>query len=283
MDFLETRPSQQLFYLTVCISLLVHVIVLMLPAAQPQANKPPQRLNVRMAPNAKQSNQQAAAPATIVSPLPGQTAPRLRKPAPAPSKPALSSPAPAAAAVEQPKYTQAERDDVNNFLDSLGPTPKGQPKAQASLSKRSLAMAQNIGREMAHQPDDGPVTVERIPNSPPVDRYSLEAYLDSLMNRLNRNAKLMKHSGYGGRGTAALQVRINPDGTIQSLEVLNESDQKEQVEFVKRLLERSAPYSPFPPAMTASAKSLGIVICIKPGSSGDFGFSRFERGESSGC
>ena len=283
MDFLETRPSQQLFYLTVCISLLVHVIVLMLPAAQPQANKPPQRLNVRMAPKANQSNQQAAAPATIVSPLPGHTTPRLRKPTPAPSKPALSSPVPAAVAVEQPKYTQAERDDINNFLQSLGPTPKGQADAQASLSKRSLAMAQDIGRELAHQhDDDGQVTVERIPNSPPVDRFSLEAYLDSLMNRLNRNARLMKHSSYGGRGTAALQVRINPDGTVKSLEVFNESDQKEQVEFVKRLLERSAPYSPFPAAMSVSAKSLAIIICIKPGSNGE-GFSRFERGESTGC
>jgi hypothetical protein len=36
--------------------------------------------------------------------------------------------------------------------------------------------------------------------------------------------------------------------------------------------------------MTASAKSLGIVICIKPGSTnGDFGFSHFERGETGGC
>jgi hypothetical protein len=291
MDFLDTRPSQQLFYLTVCISLLVHVVVLMLPAAPPQANKPPERLNVRVTPKKPGPTKSttaapAPAPTAMLNPLPGRATPRLRKAQP--STPVLTSPEPAAVAVEQPKYTQADRDDINNFLQSLGPEAKAQARAQAdartSVTERSRAMARDIGRELAQQRgDDSAISLERIPNSPPVDRFNLEFYLDSLMNKLNRNAKFMKRPQGGGRQTAAVQLRINPDGTVKTLEVLDEGDQKDEVEFIRRLLERSAPYSPFPSALAASAKSLAITICIKPGRAGDSGFSRFERGESGGC
>jgi hypothetical protein len=97
------------------------------------------------------------------------------------------------------------------------------------------------------------------------------------VSKLNRNARFMKLPERGGSGTAAVQLRINPDGTLRSLDVLEESDQKNQVDFLTRLLERSAPYLPFPATMAASAKSLGITICIRPGQDGDFGFTRATR------
>ncbi|MEC5387283.1 TonB C-terminal domain-containing protein [Uliginosibacterium sp. H3] len=288
MDFLETRPSRQLFYLTVCISLLVHVVVLLLPAAAPPASKPPQRLSVRMMPKTPGPTKQAITtppPTVMLSPQPGRAAPRIHKVPVAPSQPILSSPEPGPAVVEQPKYTQAERDDIDNFLQSLGPEAKPQARAnpRANVSDRSMAMARDIGREMARRGDGSAISLERIPDSPPVDRFSLEFYLDSLMNKLNRNAQFMKRPAGGGRQTAAIQLRINPDGSMKSVEVLDESDQKDEVEFIKHLLERSAPYSPFPSTLAASARSLAITICIRPGRGGDSSFSRFERGSGSSC
>ena len=281
MDFLDARPSRQLFYLTAFISLLVHLVVLLLPMAAPPAGKPQQRLSVRIARQAARQTL-TPAPTAVLSPT-QKSEPRQRKVTPASNKSIQTTPAFTSAAVEEPHYSQAERDDINNFLESLGPKAKI-PADARSLNDRSLAMARDIGREFARQQGDaGGVSVERVPNSPPLDRFSLEFYLDSLVNKLNRNAKFMKRPEEGGRQTAAIQLRINPDGTVKSLEVLNESDQKDEVEFIKRLLERSAPYSPFPPAMAVSAKSMAIVICIKPGLSGDFGFSRYEPGDAGGC
>ena len=289
MDFLYVRPSRQLLALAACISLLVHVIVLLLPVSSPQASKPQERMSVRLAPNkaSKSAPQVTVAPVAaadvIRSPVPRLAAPRLRKTPPTQNKTALTSPEPAPLAVEEPKYTQAQRDDINNFLDSLGPDPKRRPNPQATLSGRSMAAARDIGRELAQRADDGMLSIERVPNSPPVDRFSLDFYLDALLSKLNRNVQFMKRPEDKDLQTASVQLRINPDGTVKSIEVLNEGDHKTGVEFIEHLLERSAPYSPFPPALVVSAKSLAIIICIKPGQDGDPGFSRFERSEGRGC
>jgi hypothetical protein len=286
MEFLDTPPSRQLFYLTACISLLVHVVLLLMPMPSPPARTARQRLNVRMAPQTAKAVTQPVTPQTPTASLdPSQESrPRQRKATTASNRPVLTSPALTSPAMEMPHYSQAERDNIDNFLQSLGPKPQTPADARTTLSERSLAMARDIGKEFARQPGDaGAVSVERIPNSPPLDRFNLEFYLDSLVNKLNRNAKFMKQPESGGHQTAAVQLRINPDGTVKSLEVLDESDQKEEVEFIKRLLERSAPYSPFPPAIAASAKSMAITICIKPGQSNGFGFSRYAPGDADGC
>ena len=74
--------------------------------------------------------------------------------------------------------------------------------------------------------------------------------------------------------TAAVQFRLNPDGSLKSFTVLNAADQADEVAFIRAVIERSVPFSPFPPDIDRAARSLGVTICIRPGRNNDPGFSR---------
>ena len=74
---------------------------------------------------------------------------------------------------------------------------------------------------------------------------------------------------------------INPDGTLKSFVVINAADQGEEIAFIKTVVERAAPFSPFPPDINRAARSMAVRICIMPASGGGFGFSR--AGDGQGC
>jgi hypothetical protein len=46
--------------------------------------------------------------------------------------------------------------------------------------------------------------------------------------------------------TAAVQFRVNPDGTLKSFVVLNAADQGDEIAFIKAVVERAAHIQPFP-------------------------------------
>ena len=78
-----------------------------------------------------------------------------------------------------------------------------------------------------------------------------------------------------------MQLRLNPNGTIKTFHILNAGDQHDEIAYVQALVEQAAPYSPFPPDLVKSAKSLAITICIVPThGGGGFGFSRNLDGRS---
>lgn len=108
------------------------------------------------------------------------------------------------------------------------------------------------------------ISVERVPDGPPLDKADLQTYFSALRSKLYRNASYMHHSKSAGTQTAAVRLSINSDGTTKSLTVLDEADQQTEVAFTLRLLELSAPYAPFPPSMAASIRSLSITFCIRP-------------------
>jgi hypothetical protein len=124
--------------------------------------------------------------------------------------------------------------------------------------------------------------LERLPHTPPVDRFSLEMYLDALVKKLNRSAGFVRNDRRArGLGTAMVRIRVSPDGTLRSFEVVEAADQQEEIAFVRSVVERAVPFSPFPPDIVRSARSLAMVICIQPGSGGGVGFSRVPAGR--GC
>lgn len=253
------------------VSLVLHAVILFAPVRGPKPASPPSRLTTRLAPRIAKAPEPAPEPTPQVAP---QASPR------APQRNVITrkhDAAPAAATV--PKFTQAERDEMNGFLQSL----ESEARAQPSLAQRSLAMAPQIGRETAAESDDSAVSLERIENSPPVNPFSLEMYLDALVTKLNRSASHVKDERRQvGYRKAAVQLRLNPDGTVRSFEILNAGDQFDQINFIKALVERAAPYSPFPPDIVRSAKSMAILICIIPTrSAGGFGFTR--NGGGGGC
>ena len=102
-------------------------------------------------------------------------------------------------------------------------------------------------------------------------------------SRIERASRLAKTSAAFVRNdplskgvkTASVQIRITPDGSLKSFEVLNEADQAAEIAFIRSVVERSIPFAPFPADIDKSARSLTMTICIRPaGSGGGFGFSR---------
>jgi hypothetical protein len=174
------------------------------------------------------------------------------------------------------KWTAAEKQEMDRFLEELGgPARPAQPP---SLAQRSLAMAREYGRQQARQEENGTAVLERRPDSPPPDPFSLDLYMDGLIRRLNKSATFVKNDPRAkGVQKAAVQFRLNPDGSLKSFTVLNAGDQAGEIAYIRAIVERAAPFSPFPPDIDRAAKSLGVTICIQPASGfGGFGFARME-------
>ena len=174
------------------------------------------------------------------------------------------------------KWTPAEKEEMDRFLTELGgPARSREPP---TLAQRSLAMAREAGREEARRDDSGTAVVERRPDAPPPDPFSLELYMDSLVRRLNKSASFVRNDPRGkGMQKAAVHFRINPDGSLKSFAVLQEGDQAAEIAYVRSIVERSLPFARFPPDIDRAARSLGVTVCIQPASStGGFGFARME-------
>jgi len=258
------------------ISLILHALVLFFPGFTPpevsstsgQDSRAANRIEARLAPRVL----------TLKSPpVPAPSAQR-RSPNEAKRPKVLSSKSPVANSQRSPQWSVKEREEMEKFLRDLEPPPK----SVTSLAQRSLAMARDGGRQQARQDDGDREILERIPNSPAVDPFSLQLYLDSLVSKLNRSAAFVRNDPRSrGVRTAAVLIRINPNGTLRSFQILNAADQQDEIAFIKSVVERAVPFSAFPPKLVESAKSLGMVICITPANSGDggFGFSRIPDGQ----
>ena len=259
------RPDSLL--LGIAISLLVHGLVLFAPLREKPSNgRPAARLEARLAPQPTETR-----PTPPATPAPA-TRPRENKRLLAVDK-GKSRPVPQA-----PRWSTAQREEMNRFLDDLATEPRNRP----SLAQRSLAMARQEGLRRPAEAEDGEM-LERLPNSPPVDPFSLEMYLDALVKKLNRSAAYVKNDPRSkGMHTAAVQVRLNPDGSLQSFRILNAGDQQEEIAFIRSVVERAVPFAAFPADLRGSARSLAMVICILPSnaSGGGFGFSRLPNGRN---
>ena len=100
-------------------------------------------------------------------------------------------------------------------------------------------------------------------------------YVDSLIKKLNRSSSFVRNDPRSkGVRPAAVQFRLNPDGTLKSFVVLNAADQADEIAFIKSVVERSAPFSPFPADINKAARSLAMTICIFPSNDGGMGFTK---------
>jgi hypothetical protein len=273
--------AERAFHIALAASVLLHLVLLFAPLTSRKA--PPRtvetRMTVRLAPPAP------APPKVEQPPVPRATRPPKRSPAPKPPPRMLTSehgtdrvPVPAP---EEPRtFSAAEKAEMDQFLQSLGPDKPTQP----TLAERSVARAREMVRESARDAGraveldaaHGPIAIERIPDSPEIDPFSLEMYLDALVNKLNRTSSFVKREGRrAGVRHAAAQLRLNPDGSVHSFEVLNAADQQSELAYIAALVNFAAPYPRFPPDIVKSAKTMAILICINPATeSGSIGFTR---------
>jgi hypothetical protein len=263
LDFSDPRREQRALAWAVALSLAIHGFFLLLPRQDPAGSgAAATRLQASLAPRARAV--EAVPPVPQKKPSPGKSA----KPTARPRMLTTNKPGGPSVAVS-PKWSAAEKAEMDSFLNELA----GQPKP--TLAQRSLGMAREYGRQMAAQDEAGTATLESRPGGPPANPFSLELYLDGLVRRLNRSAAFVKNDPRSkGVRPAAVQFRLNPDGSLKSFVVLNAGDQADEIAFIKSVVEQSVPFSPFPPDIDRAARSLGVIICVQPGSGGGIGFSR---------
>ncbi|WP_291853114.1 hypothetical protein [Accumulibacter sp.] len=181
------------------------------------------------------------------------------------------------AAPDTPRWSRAQKEEMNRFLDELAAEARATP--QPSLAQRSLAQARDLGRQRAQRDAEGSMLLERRPDTPPPEPFSLDLYVDGIVRRLNRSAAFVRNDPRSrGVKTASVQFRINPNGSLKSFTVLNAGDQQEEIAFIRSVVERSLPFAAFPPDIDRAARSLGVTICIAPGHGSGFGFSRMADG-----
>lgn len=257
----------------IAVSVLIHGLVLFIPHSEPAGGSPP-RLEASLAPRAPKPQPDKP----VVAPQkPAVRDHKATKRSPALAKMLTTDKAGGPRVAARPKWSAAEKKEMDNFLDELATQPK------PTLAQRSLAMARDVGRQMAQQEAAESATLEMRPNAPPADPFSLEMYVDGLVKRLNRSAGFVKNDPRSkGVRSAAVQFRLNPDGTLKSFSVLNMGDQAEEIAFIKSVVEKSIPFAPFPADINKAARSLAMTICIVPGSAGSGGFG-FTRSGGRGC
>src|SRR6185369_13430416 len=167
MTFPENPAQRRALAWALAVSLALHALALLAPTRDPAASRPASRLEASLGPRL-----QVAEPTP--APAPKKAAPgKAAKPARSRILSVDKSNTAAVAAGRQ--WSAAEKAEMDNFLDELAGQAKAAPKP--TLAQRSLAMAREQGRQMAHQDEAGSATLERRPNGPPVDPFSLEAYL----------------------------------------------------------------------------------------------------------
>lgn len=275
MTFPENPLERRALAVAVAVSLAIHGLLLFVNNKKPKQGSPLPRIEASL----------SRKPTPVEVPASQPPEPQ-KKQVKAPNK---QQARPKVMAIQQPsrstvqstpKWTVAEKAEMNDFLNELASEAKAKPKP--TLAQRSLAMAREDAQQMARQEKSELLTLERRPNSPEPDPFSVELYFEALLKNLNRSSAYVKNDPRSrGVRTAAVQFRINPDGTLKSFVVLNAADQSEEIAFIKAVVERAAPFSPFPPDLNRSARSMAVRICILPSLGGGFGFSRASDGR--GC
>lgn len=277
-DAMRPGPGRALAW-AVAASLLLHALVLFFPhqEARPRTSAS-SRFTARLSTPPAESPPPPA-PASV-APTPKAAARPAVKPAldEAPRRRVLSVPKSAApAAADTPRWSVAEKQEMNRFLDELANEAKA--ASRPSLAQRSLAMAREMASHQARQDEEGRALLERRPNTPPPEAFSLDLYVDGVVKRLNRSAAFVRHDPRSrGVKNAAVQFRIHPDGSLKSFTVLNAGDQEQEIAFIRSVVERAIPFARFPPDLDRAARSLGVTICIQPSGGGGFGFTRMADG-----
>ena len=292
--YLETvslkRPAvvhtDRRFAVALAISLGLHATLLLLQAPSPRerplslGDERSERLDVTLVPPAAPQPAPAVASAQPAPPTPTPSRKPIRSKI-SPSRKLTAPAAPERPVVEQLTQTevQAQREAVKQFFDEIRPDP---PPSGAQLSQQALAMARNLARGSADEPADprrdAPFRTPRAArNEEGANPLSMELYFEAFVQKLNRSAAFVSNDRRErGADVAVVQVQLNADGTLRRYRILSAADQQSEIDYVRRVVERAAPFAAFPPEIRRNNDSLSFEICILPAraSASGGGFSR---------
>jgi hypothetical protein len=243
MTNFERTREQRALLVAVAVSLVIHLLALFIPANERAGNPDtPSRLEARLAPPREAAGEAPQPPAKTSAAKTARSEPRRRVMTSEKSRPS----APPWSVAQKPKWTAFS----TNWRNRPGQRRNRRwPSARWPWrAKRATTGADGCRRRG---------TLELRPNGQPVNAFSLEMYLEGLV-RLNRSAGFVSNERrHKGVETAAVQFRINPDGSLKSFVVLNAGDQADEIAFIKAVIERSLPFSPFPPDIDQAARPGG--------------------------
>jgi hypothetical protein len=270
----DRRLRDMRIAVALAISLALHLAVLFIKVAAPDAglphptNRASSRLDVTLSQPADSAR---------LAPLPERTETKPAKPTP--KQPVAHLQQPATVAEPAKAWTQAEKAEMNQFLNELGAQPK--PRSGAELAQKALAMARSMTSE-----EDSEAAQKTTPQiiGAKVEPFSLELYLDALFRKMNRTAAMLRNEhGANGLHVATVQIVLNPDGSVKSFRALQAADQQAEIAYIKAVVEQAAPFPAFPPDIRRATDAFSIQICILPNRFADGGgpmFSRMSKGQS---
>ncbi len=265
MDYLVRREYRHLG-IALAVSLALHALVLCIKLAapetevQPAQNQRDSRLDVTL-----------SKPEKMAIPAP---APQRLTPSPLEPSPRVLTRRPSVQVEPAPAWTQAERDEMNQFLNEL--TEQARPLTGKVLAQRAIETA---GRLAAPEQADNELNEMRQKfATAKVDPFSIELYFDALFRKMNRSATMVSKEGISnGNKVAAVRVVVNQDGTLKNFRILWSADQQSQIAFIKAVVENAAPFPVFPQDIRDATDSVVLQICIMPNSFGGSSGATFSR------
>lgn len=268
MDYLaryDTRDNRR-FGVALAVSLLAHVLALVIKIEKPEATaREPRdtRLDVTLAPE-----RETVTPPPPVPP-PASATPREER------RPKVLAVPPRHE--RAPVWTQAQRDDMDNFLNELTPQPALRGR---ELAQRAFEMAGRMAPRLP--PDDEIEEMKHKFAAAKVDPFSIELYFDALFKKLNRSAAMVPpERRQRGTRVAAVRVVVDQSGALKDFRVLWAADQQSEIDFIREVVQHAAPFPVFPEDIRNATDSIVLQICIIPGNSGSGAtFSRMAPGNS---
>lgn len=260
--FFDDRHVQyaRTFIPALVLSIALHMAVLLVRVGKPRveerspANRPYSRLDATLS--------RAPTPLMVVP-----SSEHLRKrTAPAPSQKTLPM------SDEPKKWSQAERDEMERFLNEL--SAEYRPPTGQALAQRARAMARSI---RAPEDDDLKEMLQKFKDAN-VERVSLEMYFDALFRKMNRTAAMVSHGQITkGNGIAAVKVIVDKDGSVGSFTILWAADQQSEIAYIKAVVAQAAPFPVFPADIRGATDTIVLMVCIMPRRYSDGGGASFTR------
>ena len=172
-------------------------------------------------------------------------------------------------------WTRAERDDMNQFMNEI--TEEARPPSGAVLAQRALTMARNMHSPEPDEDAESKQIMRKLMDAN-VDPFSIEMYFDALFRKMNRSATMIgNEKRHMGLSTAAVRILLNKDGSVRSFKILRAADQQAEIDFIQAVVDQSAPFPMFPPDIGKATDAVALLICIRPGLSGDSSGATFSR------
>jgi hypothetical protein len=246
-------------------SLVLHALALFLPSRQSQPL------------GGKQSS-----PYRVYAPLEARIAKRSQ----APTQAQIGS-VPVAASKPQTTQNRKQRDRVLTSKQGNWSVPNQQRSTPEKLSGRELASrALAMARGMAGSEDEGGTdeySTLQEGQGKDIEPLSLQWYFDSFITKLNRSARFVERKPPShGQRAAEVQIVINRDGSLREYRVKQAADRQIEVDYIRAVAERAAPFAAFPKDIGSKTDKLVLTICIQPPGDGGSGFG-FTRTAGKNC